>query len=131
VQQMNGLAMGAPRLLASSRCPLMGNRRSALLIDIRRLRVVPRGLELPGRSYEFRREGHRSSLDSALARSRVANGAHVAKPVGAQRIRVSTARLICIALGFAAAVVATKVSRSMQMNDVDASPHATADTPQT
>ena len=58
-------------------------------------------------------------LIGLLPESRIGSGAPTAKLVGVQRTRVSTAMLICIALGLAAAVIATNVSRSLQTSDAD------------
>jgi hypothetical protein len=105
---------------------------SALSKDMAATRLASLITQVPGGSWtntDVNGIAHR--LIGLLPNSRIANGARNAKPVHAQGIRVSTAMLICIALGLAAAVIATNVSRSMQTSDVDASERATADVPQT
>jgi hypothetical protein len=105
---------------------------SALPKDTAAGRLASLITQLPGGSWtNADAKGIAHRLIGLLPHSRIADGAPTAKPVGAQRVRVSTAMLICFALALAAAVTAINVSRSMQTNDVDASQPAAADVPQT
>ena len=58
------------------------------------------------------------------------DGVTAAKPLGSQWARPSTTMLICVALGLAAAVIATNVSRYMQASDAGEAPRVTRDVPQ-
>jgi hypothetical protein len=88
--------------------------------------------QLPGGSWtNSDAKGIAHRLIGLLPNSRIANNLLTATPVRAQGMRVSTAIVICIALGLAAGVIATNVLRSMQTSEVDVPDRATADVPQT
>jgi hypothetical protein len=105
---------------------------SALPRDTAARRLASLIAQLPGGLWtNADAQGIAHRLIGLLPRARNSTGGSAAKPVRAQGIRASTAMLICVALGLAAAVIAINASRSMQGSDADRSPRATTDVPQT
>lgn len=105
---------------------------SALPKDTAAGRLASLITQLPGGSWtNADAKGIAHRLIGLLPHGRIGNGAPTAKPVGAQRIRVSTTMLMWIALGLAAAVIATNVSRSLQTSDLNAPTTTITDVPQT
>jgi hypothetical protein len=105
---------------------------SALPKDTAAARLASLITQLPGGLWtnsDARGIAHR--LIGLLPNARIANNLLTAKPARPQGIRVSTAIVVCIALGLAAAVIATNVSRFTQSSDVDVPERATAEVPQT